>query len=61
MPRHGAISGSLFYATATIGPWTWRKLRRKAMPSPPPWTLYLATRTIYAINERRSWRRAYRS
>jgi hypothetical protein len=60
MPRNGAISGALFHMAATLGPWTWRKLRRKPVPASPPWATYLAARTIYAINERRSWRRAVR-
>jgi hypothetical protein len=60
VPRRAALSGGMFYLAATLGPWTWRKLRHKPVPASQPWTFVLASRIIAGLNERRSWRRAYR-
>jgi hypothetical protein len=60
MPRRATVSGALFYVTATLGPWTWRKLRQKPASASPSWTFALAIRIIVALNERRSWRHACR-
>jgi hypothetical protein len=58
-PIHCSPSGGLFYFVASLGPWTWRKLRGQPDESwRMSWSFYLAMRIVSAVSERRSWRAA---
>ncbi len=58
LPRRATVSGSLFLALGTLAPWAWRRLRGEPSVGSMPWSTYLATRIVAAVDERRSWRRA---
>ena len=60
LPQRATVSGSLFLAVGTLAPWAWRRLRGEPSVGSMPWSTYLASRIVAAVDERRSWRRASR-
>jgi hypothetical protein len=58
-PRIKIQPSGLIGTAAILAYALWRRLRRAPPASPLPWTLQAASRIIAAINERRSWRRAF--
>jgi hypothetical protein len=60
LPRRATISGSLFIVPLILAPWVSRRLQGETLPASMPWSVYLASRIVAAIDERRSWRRALR-
>ena len=58
-PILSSPSGGWFYFAASVGPWTYRKLRRKpAKAWRMSWSFYLAMRIVSTVKERHSWRAA---
>ena len=58
-PVQSRPSGVWLYFAASVGPWTWRRLRGRPTPSTRmSWSFYLAMRIISAVKERHSWRAA---
>ena len=59
VPRHAGAGAAWLTGLALLVPWTSHKARGRPTTI-DPWPVYLAMRTINAVSERRSWRRAYR-
>jgi hypothetical protein len=59
MPQSAESGAARLSGLALLVPWAWRKAHGRPTPI-DPWSVYLAMRLVNAINERRSWRRAYR-
>jgi hypothetical protein len=60
LPGRAGVNGSLFVVLLTLAQWVWRRLHGETLPGSTPWSMYLATRLVTAVDERRSWRRALR-